>query len=103
MTLGADVGRRAQRLTQSLAKVPQMETTNIARELASLPPEAQREVLDFVAFLKARYSTRTLGRKTNRTRLADEPFVGMWRSRAEMRDSVAWVRELRQREWDTAG
>jgi hypothetical protein len=29
----------------------------------------------------------------------DEPFVGTWRDREEMVDSVAWVRRLRSREW----
>jgi hypothetical protein len=28
-----------------------METANIVRDIASLPPEAQKEVTDFVAFL----------------------------------------------------
>lgn len=33
---------------------------------------------------------------------ANEPFIGMWRDREDMRDSVAWVQDLRQREWETA-
>lgn len=77
-----------------------METANIAREIASLPPEAQRQVMDFVAFLKARYPTTQPVKKTRRTRLADEPFIGMWQDREDMRDSTAWVRSLRQREWE---
>jgi hypothetical protein len=32
-------------------------------------------------------------------KLAKEPFVGMWRNRADMKDSNAWVRNLREREW----
>jgi hypothetical protein len=32
-----------------------METVNIVREMASLPPDAQKQVIDFVAFLKARF------------------------------------------------
>lgn len=27
-----------------------METTNIAREMAALPPEAQKQVVDFMTF-----------------------------------------------------
>jgi hypothetical protein len=76
-----------------------MEAANIAREIASLPPEAQKQVIDFVAFLKARYPASQPARKTRRTRLADEPFIGMWQDRADMQDSVAWVRSLRMREW----
>ena len=76
-----------------------METVNIVREIASLPPEAQKQVIDFVAFLKARYPTRP-ARKARRTRLADEPFIGMWRNREDMEESTGWVRSLRQREWE---
>lgn len=77
-----------------------MGAANIVRDIASLPPEAQKQVVDFVAFLKARYSATQPARKTRRTRLADEPFIGMWRNRKDMQDSTAWVRTLRQREWE---
>ena len=77
-----------------------METTNIVRELASLPPEAQKQVLDFVAFLKARYSSTPTTKQAKRAKLADEPFIGMWRTRKDLQDSTAWVRSLRQREWE---
>ena len=29
----------------------------------------------------------------------NEPFLGMWKTRDEMKDSVAWVKELRRQEW----
>ena len=77
-----------------------MEAANIVREIASLPPEAQKQVLDFIAFLKARYPTTHPVREMRRTKLADEPFIGMWRDREDMQDSTAWVRSLRQREWE---
>ncbi len=32
-------------------------------------------------------------------RLRDAPFVGMWKDRKEMCDSTAWVRRLRDKEW----
>jgi len=82
------------------SEVENMEAANIVREIASLPPEAQRQVMDFVAFLKARYPTTQPVRKTRRTKLANEPFIGMWRDREDMQDSTAWVRSLRQREWE---
>ena len=81
-------------------EVKNMETANIVREIASLSPEAQKQVIDFIAFLKARYPTTQPVRKTRRTKLADEPFIGMWRDREDMQDSTAWVRSLRQREWE---
>jgi len=77
-----------------------MEPANIVREIASLPPEAQKQVIDFIAFLKTRYPVTQPVRKTRRTNLADEPFIGMWRARDDMQDSTAWLRSLRQREWD---
>ena len=76
-----------------------MEATSIAQEIASLPPEAQRQVIDFVAFLRSRYPTERIDRKTKAHKLADEPFIGMWRGRKDMQDSTAWVTSLRQREW----
>ena len=77
-----------------------MESESIVREIASLPPEAQKQVIDFIAFLKARYPTTQPARKERRTRLTDEPFIGMWRDREDMKDSTAWVRSLRQNEWE---
>jgi len=75
-----------------------MATPRILREIEALPPEAQKQVSDFVAFLKARYGVVTR-KKTKRRKLEDEPFIGMWKDRADMRDSTKWVREIRKREW----
>jgi hypothetical protein len=77
-----------------------MEASFLIQDIASLPPEAQKQVLDFVAFLKSRYPASSPARKAKRTKLADEPFIGMWRDREEMKDSSAWVRRLREREWE---
>lgn len=75
-----------------------MTTPQILQDFTSLPPEAQKQVTDFVAFLKARYGTVSR-KKAKLGKLSDEPFVGMWKDREDMRDSTKWVRELRQREW----
>jgi hypothetical protein len=80
-----------------------MEATLLVQDIASLPPEAQKQVLDFVAFLKTRYPAQSRGRKVKRTKIADEPFIGMWRDREDMQDSGAWVRRLREREWEQGG
>jgi len=80
-----------------------METNkSIIREMATLPPEAQKQIIDFVAFLKVRYSGVPAGIKAKQTKLAEEPFVGMWKNRRELQDSQAWVRSLRRREWGAA-
>ncbi len=34
------------------------------------------------------------------TKLADERFIGMWRDREDMRVSSAWVRRVRESEWE---
>ena len=77
-----------------------MEIKNFASEMESLPPEAQKQVIDFVAFLKARYASAPTARQAKRNKLANEPFIGMWRKRKDMLDSSTWVRSLRQREWE---
>ncbi len=77
-----------------------METDSIFQEITSLPPEAQKQILDFVAFLKTRYPAIPRTTKVKKAKLADEPFVGMWRNREEMRDSALWVRRLRHDEWE---
>lgn len=76
-----------------------MEIGNITREIALLPPEAQRQVIDFVAFLKTRYPSVQPVQKMKKINLAEEPFIGMWRDRDDMQDSTAWVKSLRQHEW----
>ncbi len=75
-----------------------MTLLEIAQEIDSLPPEAQKQVGDFIAFLKTRYKPAAK-KRVKRNKLEDEPFVGMWKDREDMRDSVKWVRNLRQKEW----
>ncbi|MGE0086048.1 MAG: DUF2281 domain-containing protein [Desulfococcaceae bacterium] len=77
-----------------------MATADILKEIDSLPMELQKEVSDFIAFLKARYTAPMTVRKNRRIRLADEPFIGMWQGREDMRDSTVWVRNLRSLEWE---
>jgi hypothetical protein len=79
-----------------------MENSRIIQDIASLPPEAQEQVIDFIAFLKTRYPTPPPSAKAKRGKLVEEPFIGMWRDRDDMLDSSAWVRQLRQREWKRA-
>jgi hypothetical protein len=76
-----------------------MRQDNLRTSFNALPPEAQKQVLDFISFLESRYASIT-SHKVRRTRLSKEPFIGMWSDRKDMKDSAAWVRELRQREWN---
>jgi len=75
-----------------------MTDEEILREINSLPPEAQRQLEDFISFLRERYgSSKT--KTAPASGLEYEAFVGMWRDREDMRDSSAWVRNVRQSHW----
>lgn len=79
-----------------------MTAAQIARQVGALPQDSQRLVLDLIAALKptpvSSHPARAT-RKPKRTPLSKERFIGMWRDRAEMGDSAAWVRSVREREW----
>ena len=72
-----------------------MPQDTILDQFNTLPPTAQRQVLDFIAFLQTRYCSVTDGSVEQKTSLADEDFVGMWRDREDMEDSTDWVRKNR--------
>ena len=74
-----------------------MTNEEIIREFSSLPPEARREVEDFIVFLRQRYDKQT--ETTANGDLSEESFVGMWKDREDMQDSSAYVRKLRESEW----
>lgn len=76
-----------------------MDQGKVWREFIALPPESQRQVADFIAFLRIRYEQIRSGTKSTQTNLIDEPFIGMWRDREDMKDSSAWVRGIREQEW----
>lgn len=74
-----------------------MKEEEILRKIAALPPEGQRLVEDFVAFLEKRYESAGSAKKSRS--FMDEPFIGMWRDRSDLEDSSAWVRRVREDEW----
>lgn len=76
-----------------------MEQNKIVTALTNLPPEAQQQVADFIDFLQIRYQTDRNEHKPERTRFADEPFIGMWKNNKSLKDSNNRVRELRKSEW----
>ncbi len=76
-----------------------MTNEEILREINSLPLEAQRQIEDFVAFLRQRYVSSPSAKITTTSDLTTEEFVGMWRDREDMQDSTAWVRNVRQSHW----
>jgi hypothetical protein len=76
-----------------------MKQEEILREILSLPPEGQRQVADFIARLRERYQRSQSIEKPEGSDLDKDGFIGMWRDREEMKDSSAWVRKMREREW----
>ncbi|HEX6292116.1 MAG TPA: DUF2281 domain-containing protein [Herpetosiphonaceae bacterium] len=76
-----------------------MNREQIWREFDTLPPQAQQQVADFIAFLHSRTSQATPATPSASSDFANEPFVGMWQDREDMSDSNIWVRQVRTREW----
>jgi hypothetical protein len=75
-----------------------MDLKTIVEGIAALPSDKREEVADFVAFLRSR--ARRDEERVQETVVAEPTsFVGMWADRADMADSVHWVRRLREREW----
>ncbi len=73
---------------------------DIQREFAALPPEAKRQVLDFMEFLKLRYANVP---REGHFDFSGDPFIGMWREREDMMEGAEWVRNLRRSEWAMKG
>ncbi len=76
-----------------------MEQEKIFNDITNLPPEAQRQVVDFIAFLRKRYKRSQSVKQTRQTNLDKEPFIGIWKGREDMKDSDAWLRNVRETEW----
>lgn len=74
-----------------------MTNEELLQEINSLPPEGQRLIESFLAFLRQRYASSVVS--SSSTLWQDEKFIGMWRDRDELTDSTAWVRGIRQSEW----
>ena len=78
-----------------------MEQNKLYNEISNLPLEAQRQVTDFIAFLRTRYIKRPQTAKTlKNNNILNEPFIGIWKDRYDMKDSGKWVRNIRKSEWD---
>ena len=67
---------------------------NLIDAVLSLPPEGQRQVAALVAQLARQHPA-----PTQEPDLAKSAFVGMWKDRADLADSTAWVRGVRKSEW----
>ena len=72
----------------------QSNAAQILQKVESYSPDMQREILDFIEFIENKYKFKTPATK-KKSPLRNEPFVGMWKNRPEMKDSVEYVRKLR--------
>ncbi len=77
-----------------------MNQEKLLQDVASLPPIAQKEAIDFIAFLKTRYGQYSTKSSNDVSAIESEPFIGMWKDRSDMTDSNAWVRNMREKEWN---
>ncbi|QSJ15404.1 DUF2281 domain-containing protein [Nostoc sp. UHCC 0702] len=76
-----------------------MTQQELLNEFLSLPPEAQRQVMDFIAFLRQKYPVLEPASETPDFDLINDSFIGMWRDRQDLTDSTAWVLSVRENEW----
>ena len=54
-----------------------MEQEKIFDDISNLPPEAQRQVVEFNAFLRTLYKRSEQEKQTKRINLVNEPFIGI--------------------------
>jgi aryl-phospho-beta-D-glucosidase BglC (GH1 family) len=76
-----------------------MEQEKIFDDISNLPPEAQQQVADFIAFLRTRYKRSDAEKQTTRINLINEPFIGIWKDREDMKNTSKWLRNVRKAEW----
>jgi hypothetical protein len=76
-----------------------MEQEKIFDDISNLPPEARRQVVDFIAFLRTRYKRSEQEKQTKRINLVNEPFIGIWKDRKDLNNSSKWLRNIRKTEW----
>lgn len=76
-----------------------MEPEKILDEIRQLPPEAQKELTEFIGFLKMRHRKESMKKRITEIDFSKEPFVGIWEDRDDMRDSRLWLRKIRKSEW----
>lgn len=72
-----------------------VSTERLLRDIEALPEDDRRQVADFVAFLRSRAKRQVRRRALKLVPLAEDPAIGIWRDRDDMKDSVAWVRSIR--------
>jgi hypothetical protein len=75
-----------------------MNQKTLWQQYQALPEDVQQHMLDFLAFLRAKYASAPTSKPAPKD-LAQEPFVGMWANCTDLVDTQAWLRERRKAEW----
>lgn len=78
-----------------------MSQTEIIDEFEKLPSEAQKQVKDYILFLRSRYQKPPFSNREKSGKVKDEPFIGIWKDRDDLADSRTWLRTVRKSEWRT--
>lgn len=76
-----------------------METQQLMKEIDSLPEAAKREIEQFLFQLKLRYARLTPLTEAELAPWKDPELFGMYADRADMQDSTAYIRKLRNEQW----
>lgn len=76
-----------------------MAQTEIVEEFNKLPFEAQKQVKDYILFLRSRYENTPSQYKQKTGDISGDPFIGIWKDRTDLTDSRAWIRSVRKSEW----
>lgn len=72
-----------------------MTNEELIKEIPGLPKAVKLRIAKIIdAFRKN--AKPSIDDRVKNVRLRDEPFVGMWADREEMKDSVEWVRNVRE-------
>jgi hypothetical protein len=76
-----------------------MPQTEIMDEYNKLPPIEQKQVKDYILFLRSRYQKPLLSNRKKSGDVKEEPFIGIWQDREDLADSRTWLRTIRKSEW----
>lgn len=75
-----------------------MSKPKFADQFEQLPLAAQKQVIDFIAFLYERH-VKAASKGSPEKSIAACSFVGIWKDREDMADSAAWVKRQRSELW----
>jgi len=77
-----------------------MNTEKVLNEIKSLSPEGIKILENFIEFLKIKYPKTRAKRKNQKINsIKKNKFIGIWKDREEMKNSIEYIRKLREKEW----